>query len=98
MFHKILNNVVDISVHHRLQVRNISTLVSATHEVRQLKTKLYCYKYSFLPVTIAWWNILPHDFVKYNARNTLNMHYPKSVHHHNSYTLIWDSLHYCAHI
>ena len=39
-----------------------STYMTAEHAVqllRQLNTKLNCYKYSFLPATIVSWNTLP---------------------------------------
>ena len=59
MLHKIVYNLVNIPVHHRLKVYDSSTRGSVTHKFRQLSTKLNCYKYSLLPGTIISWNTLP---------------------------------------
>ena len=59
MFYKIINNLANIPVNHRLKVHDSSTRGSAYHKFRQLNTKLNCYKYSFLPATVVSWNILP---------------------------------------
>ena len=49
MCYKIINNIVNIPVHHQLKVHDSSTLSSG---------KLYCYKYSSLPANIVSWNTL----------------------------------------
>ena len=59
MFHKIINNLANISEHHQLKVHDSSTRGSASHRFKQLSTKSNCYKYSFLPVTIVSWSTLP---------------------------------------
>ena len=58
-FCKIINNLANIPVHHQLKEHDSSTRDSASNKFRQLNTKLNCYKYSFLPATIASWNTLP---------------------------------------
>ena len=53
MFYKTINNLANIPVHHQLKVHNGSIRGSASHNFRQLNTKLNCYKYSFLPAAIV---------------------------------------------
>ena len=60
-FYKIINNPANIPVHHQLKVHNDSTHGSASHKFKQFRTKLNCYKYSFLPATIVSWSTLPLD-------------------------------------
>ena len=59
MFCQIANNLVSIPVHHQLKVHCCSTRGSASHKFRQFITKFNCYRYSFLPATIASWNTFP---------------------------------------
>ena len=61
MFYKIINNVVEVPVHHLLQVQNTRTRGSAANNIRQIYTRVDCYKYSFIPATIILWNNIPPD-------------------------------------
>ena len=59
MLYKIINDLAKIPVHHQLKVHDSSTHGSDSHTFRKLNTKLNCYNYSFIPVTIVSWNTLP---------------------------------------
>ena len=61
MFYKIVNKIVVVPVHHLLVVQNTRTRASSANNIRQISTKLDCYKYSFIPATIVSWNTIPPD-------------------------------------
>ena len=64
MLYEIINNLANIPVYHQLKVHDSRTRDSASHEFRQLNTKLSCCKYSFLLATIASWNTLKPEVIK----------------------------------
>ena len=52
MSYEIINNLASIPVHHQLKVHDSSTRDSTSHKFRQLNTKLNCYGYSFVRMSI----------------------------------------------
>ena len=59
MFYKIVNNIVEVPVHHPLIYNTSRTRGSTTNNIRQISTRVDAYKYSFLPATIIAWNNIP---------------------------------------
>jgi hypothetical protein len=68
MLYRILNNLVEVSLHQYIQINTTRTRGSCALNIRQISTRVDAYKYSFLPRTIvtcelfyecwnssAWW-------------------------------------------
>ncbi|KAK3087936.1 hypothetical protein FSP39_012625 [Pinctada imbricata] len=61
MFYKIMNNLVEIPLHHYIHVSNTRTRSAVANNIRHISTRVDVYKYSFLPRTIITWNSIPPD-------------------------------------
>ena len=61
MLYKIINNIVEVPIQHLLQTQNTKTRGSSANNIRQIRTRLDIYKYSFVPATIISWNTIPPD-------------------------------------
>ncbi|CAG2232231.1 unnamed protein product [Mytilus edulis] len=61
MFYKIINHIVEVPVHHLLSHHDTRTRGSMSNNIRQIRTRLDCFKYSFIPATIISWNNIPPD-------------------------------------
>ena len=59
MFYKIINNIVEVPIHHLLIYTSSRTRGSTANNIRQISTRVDAYKYSFLPATIIAWNNIP---------------------------------------
>lgn len=56
MFYKIYHHIVEVPVHHLLQVTNSRTRGSMANTICQISTRGDVYKNSFIPATIIAWN------------------------------------------
>ncbi|CAC5373140.1 unnamed protein product [Mytilus coruscus] len=58
---EIKSHVVEVPVHHLFNHHNTKTRGFVSNNIRQIRAKLDCFKYSFIPATIISWNNIPPD-------------------------------------
>ena len=63
MFYKILTNLVKVDDFNSLLFPSETPTRGHQLKLRQLKTRINSFQYSFLPATICDWNSLPADVV-----------------------------------